>query len=136
MQKIRILVGEHHPSAREGLRQLFTSSEDFALVDVASRGEDVVALALRHAPHVVVIELSLPGLDAISVTARVVKMLPGAGVVILSCGSDPWRLAQARAAGASAHVLKDAEPGALLDVVTGLAEGAVRNHGPATRRTA
>ena len=122
--KTRVIVGENHPSAREGLRQLFTAAEDFELAGVADCGEDVVALALRHAPQVAVIELSLPGLDAISVTARVVKMLPGTRVVILSCGSDLWRVAQARAAGASAHVLKDAEPGALLDVVCDVAGGA------------
>ena len=129
-ESIRVLVGEHHPSARAGLRQLFTSAAGFELVGLASRGEEVVALAASRAPAVVVLELTLPGLDAIAATARVVQMLPDARVVILTCLSNRWRLAQAHAAGASAHVLKDAEPQALLDVVAEVAEAAVSHRLP------
>jgi DNA-binding NarL/FixJ family response regulator len=116
---IRVLVVEHHAPVREGLRRLFTAAPGIELVAVTGCGEEAVALAAKHVPTVIVIALSLPGLDAVATIGRLVGLLPGVKVVTLSTLTDRRRLAQAKAVGATAHVLKDAEPGALLDVVAG-----------------
>jgi two-component system invasion response regulator UvrY len=101
-----ILIVEDHESVRRSLREW--SEHVFPSCDVveAETGEEALAAAQAHAPRVVVMDISLPGMSGIEATRRIKAIQPIAQVVILTIHEDSPYRAEAQAAGASAYVTK------------------------------
>jgi DNA-binding NarL/FixJ family response regulator len=121
---IRLLLAEDHPVVRAGLERLLANEDDIELVGAARNGEEAVELADRIRPDVVLMDLSMPVMDGIEATSRIVKAHDGAvSVVVLTSFSDRDEIIAALDAGASGYLLKDAEPHELLAGVRAAARG-------------
>jgi DNA-binding NarL/FixJ family response regulator len=121
---IRLLLAEDHPVVRAGLERLLANEDDIELVGSAGNGEEAVELADRIRPDVVLMDLSMPVMDGIEATSRIVKAHDGAvSVVVLTSFSDREEIMAALDAGASGYLLKDAEPHELLAGVRAAARG-------------
>ncbi len=120
---IRVLLAEDHPVVRAGLEALLGAAEDVDLVGAAADGEEAVELATALEPEVVLIDLSMPRLDGIEATRRIVEASPEIRVVILTAFSDRERILGAIDAGALGYLLKDASPEELLGGVRAAARG-------------
>jgi DNA-binding NarL/FixJ family response regulator len=121
---IRLLLAEDHPVVRAGLERLLANEDDIELVGSAGNGEEAVELADRIRPDVVLMDLSMPVMDGIEATNRIVKAHDGAvSVVVLTSFSDREEIMAALDAGASGYLLKDAEPHELLAGVRAAARG-------------
>ena len=120
---IRVLLAEDHPVVRAGLEALLGTAEDVELVGAAADGEEAVELATALEPEVVLIDLSMPRLDGIEATRRIVAASPEIRVVILTAFSDRERILGAIDAGALGYLLKDASPEELLGGVRAAARG-------------
>jgi DNA-binding NarL/FixJ family response regulator len=120
---IRVLLAEDHPVVRAGLEALLGSAEDVELVGAAADGEEAVELAAAREPEVVLIDLSMPRLDGIEATRRIVETSSEIRVVILTAFSDRERILGAIDAGALGYLLKDASPEELLGGVRAAARG-------------
>jgi DNA-binding NarL/FixJ family response regulator len=114
---IRIVVVDDHAIVREGVRRVFTGSPEFALVAEAGDGETALALAGEHEPDVMLLDLTMPGLSGLEVTARLKQRAPSTRVLILSMHDHPEYVLRAVRAGAHGYVLKDASPEHLRDAV-------------------
>ena len=97
---IRVLVADDHAVVRDGLEQLVRSADDLEFVGGAGDGGEAVDLGVERRPDVVVMDLSMPGLDGIEATRRLVKRVPGVQVVVLTSFSDRGRILGALEAGA------------------------------------
>jgi DNA-binding NarL/FixJ family response regulator len=117
LQRIRVLVADDHARIRAALGLLLGSLEDVEVVGFAVDGAQAVDLACRLAPDVVVMDISMPGVDGIEATRRIVEANPGLKVVTLTACRE--RQDEAYRAGAAAHVLKDAAPEELIRCVRG-----------------
>jgi len=104
--EIRILLADDHDVVRRGLTALLDGTDGFTVVGAAADGEEAVALAGEHEPDVVLMDLSMPGLDGIEATRRVVAERPDARVVVLTSFSDRERILDALDAGAVGYLLK------------------------------
>ncbi len=121
---IKLILAEDHPVVRAGLERLLANEDDIELVGSAGNGEEAVALADRIRPDVVLMDLSMPVMDGIEATDRIVKAHGGAvSVVVLTSFSDRDEIIAALDAGASGYLLKDAEPHELLAGVRAAARG-------------
>jgi DNA-binding NarL/FixJ family response regulator len=121
---IRLLLAEDHPVVRAGLERLLANEDDIELVGAAGNGEEAVELAARIRPDVVLMDLSMPVMDGIEATSRIVKEHDGAvSVVVLTSFSDREEIMAALDVGASGYLLKDAEPHELLAGVRAAARG-------------
>jgi DNA-binding NarL/FixJ family response regulator len=121
---IRLLLAEDHPVVRAGLERLLAIEEDIDIVGSAANGEEAVKLAARIQPDVVLMDLSMPVLDGIEATRRIVAAHDGAvRVVVLTSFSDRDEIMAAVDAGASGYLLKDAEPHELIAGVRAAARG-------------
>lgn len=125
-------VADDHGLVRAGLAGLLNASDDLKVVGEAADGEQAVALALDLRPDVVLMDLSMPVMDGIAATRRVVAELPDTHVVVLTSFSDRTRVEQALHAGAVGYVLKDCDPQDLLAAV----RSAARGHAPIDPRVA
>ncbi|PRY12588.1 response regulator [Kineococcus rhizosphaerae] len=125
-QVIRVLVVDDHRLVRAGLVALLSAEEDLVVVGEASDGAEAVDVATATAPDVVLMDLSMPGVDGVSATAAVLAVLPSTAVVVLTSFIDQAQVRRALDAGAVGYLLKDAEP---RDVLAGV-RAAAAGHAP------
>jgi len=121
---IRVLLAEDHPVVRVGLERMLANEDDLAVVGTAADGDEAVALAEELRPDVVLMDLSMPVLDGIEATRRIVAAHDGqVRVVVLTSFAAREQIMEALDAGASGYLLKDAEPQELLAGVRAAARG-------------
>lgn len=113
----RILLVDDHGIVREGIATLLELDHSIKVVGSAATGEDAVQAALRLKPHVVVMDLLLPGLNGIEATALILAQSPGTLVIVLSSSKTPGHVQRALQAGARGYVLKSAETVDLIDAI-------------------
>jgi len=104
---VRILLVDDHRIVRDGLRALIENQPDMEVIGEADNGRDALRLAEESSPDLVVMDLSMPGLNGIETTRRIVSEVKGARVVVLSMHSDKRFVHEALRAGAAGYLLKD-----------------------------
>lgn len=117
MAKIRVLLAEDHVVLRDGLKSLLADELDVEVVAEAGNGQETCHKALQLNPDVIVMDLSLPELNGIDATARILQACPDTQVVILSMYDNEEYVFQALRAGAAAYVLKQSDSGELLAAI-------------------
>jgi DNA-binding NarL/FixJ family response regulator len=113
-EQIRVLIVDDHAGLRAGLRELLEMSQHFDVVGEAGDGETAVTSAASLSPDLIVMDISLPGIDGIEATRQILIAEPAMKVVMLTSHSDQERIIGALDAGAIGYVLKDMEPEQLL----------------------
>jgi len=121
---VRVLVADGEQLVRAGFRALLESAGRIVVVGEAASGEEVLALARRTRPDVVVVDAALPGLDSVKAISRVCAN-GGAAVMLLAASDRDERIIAAVRAGALGLLLRDAHPTELLRSVESLAHGEV-----------
>ena len=121
--RIRVLLADDHPVVRRGLAELLGAADDIDVVGAATDGDEAVAQAMETAPDVVLMDISMPNLDGVAATRRLLRERPEARVVMLTSFSERERILDALDAGAIGYLLKDAEPDELLRGVRAAARG-------------
>jgi DNA-binding NarL/FixJ family response regulator len=121
--RIRVLIVDDHPLVRRGLGELFGEDDGVEVVDSVGDGEQAVAAALAHHPDVVLMDVSMPGMDGIEATRRLLAVRPEARVVMLTSFADHERVIEALDSGAVGYILKDADSDELLRGVRAAAGG-------------
>ena len=123
---IGVLLVDDHPLVRAGMRTLIeTGATDIDVVGEAADGEAAVSTIAASArpADVVLMDLSMPGVDGITATRRLMEGGYAGAVVVLTSFSDRPRVAEALAAGAVGYLLKDSEPGEVLAAIRAAAAG-------------
>jgi DNA-binding NarL/FixJ family response regulator len=128
---IRVVVVDDHALIRTGLSGLLAGA-GMAVVGTAADGLGGVEVALAERPDVVLIDLSMPRLDGVGATRRLLEAWPEARIVVLTSFSDRDRVLAAFDAGATGYLLKDSDP---EDLVRGI-EAAARGEAPVAPRAA
>jgi DNA-binding NarL/FixJ family response regulator len=120
---IRVLITDDHAIVRTGLAQLLGTTDDLVLVGEAGDGARAIELAAELRPDVVLMDLSMPGVDGVRATASIVADNPDVRILVLTSFSDQTRILDALEAGADGYLLKHSEPEVILagirEVMTG-----------------
>lgn len=112
-----VLLVDDHALVRAGLAALLGGSDQIVVVGEAADGHQAVELATRLRPDVVLMDLSMPVLDGLAATRRIVADVPDTCVVVLTSHPDRARMEAAMSAGAVAYLVKDCEPGDIIAAV-------------------
>jgi DNA-binding NarL/FixJ family response regulator len=121
---VRVLIADDHQVVREGLRMILSEErETITIVGEAGDGHEVVRLAERLAPDVVLMDLLMPGLDGIAATQRIRASGSGPRVLILTTYADDERVRDAIRAGATGYLLKDVLRAQLVQAIHAAALG-------------
>jgi DNA-binding NarL/FixJ family response regulator len=107
MDTITILLADDHKLLREGLRALIEEQKNMTVVAEAEDGRSAVQLADRLSPDIIVMDISMPGLNGIDATRRIVAENPGIKVIALSMHADRNFVVEMFKAGAAGYLLKD-----------------------------
>jgi len=120
---IRVAIVDDHAVVRRGLEQLLASEDDIEVVGNAGDGAGVVELVVGCGADVVLMDLSMPGVDGVEATRQLSEAAPDVHVVVLTSFVDRERVAAALAAGAAGYILKDSDPADVATAVRAAARG-------------
>ncbi|SDS39137.1 two component transcriptional regulator, LuxR family [Actinopolymorpha singaporensis] len=120
---IRVLLADDEELIRTALAALLDLEPDLEVVAQAADGATAVEAARAHRPDVAVVDLQMPGLDGLEVTAELRRVLPSCHVVILTGRGRPPHLQKALAAGAKGFLPKGSPGGALAEVIRRVSAG-------------
>jgi DNA-binding NarL/FixJ family response regulator len=103
----RVLIADDHPLFREGVRGRLDRVGDITVVGEAASGQEAVELARKLEPHVVLMDIKMPGLNGIEATREILRANPRVGVLMLTMFEDDDSVFAAMRAGAKGYLLKD-----------------------------
>jgi two-component system response regulator DesR len=121
---IRVLLADDEELIRTALAALLALEPDLEVVALAGDGHTAIEAVAAHRPDVAVIDLEMPGLDGIAVSAELAAAAPHCAVVILTGHGRPSHLQRALAAGTKGFLPKGSPAGALADVIRRVHAGA------------
>ncbi len=111
---IKIMLADDHQIVRQGLRNLLAAEPDMQVVAEADNGRQVLPLVEKFGPDIVIMDITMPGLNGIEATRQILAERTGVKVIALSMHSDSLFVLNMLKAGASGYLLKDC---ALEDLV-------------------
>ncbi|MGE3179790.1 MAG: response regulator [Vicinamibacterales bacterium] len=120
---IRIVLADDHVTVRHGLKLLLDSQPDMTVVAEAADGESAIAHARDAAPDVIVMDISMPGMNGLVATRILKQEHASAAIVTLTRHADDAYLEELLRAGASGYVLKQSPPSELIQAVRAVAAG-------------
>jgi len=122
---IRVLIVDDHAIVRLGLSDLLGATDGIEVVGSLADGSLAEAAVTDLEPDIVLMDLSMPGLDGIEATRAVLARRPATRVIMLTSFSENARILAALDAGAVGYLLKDAEPGDIIRALGDAAAGGV-----------
>jgi DNA-binding NarL/FixJ family response regulator len=120
---IDVLVVDDDPVVRFGLAMMLRGAADLRVVAEAADGAEAIELAARHAPHVVLMDIRMPGTDGITATEALRARTPAPQVVVLTTFDADAHVLRALRAGAAGFLLKDTPPDELVVAIRQAAQG-------------
>jgi len=120
---IRLLLADDHVLIRASLRSLLEDFSGIEVVAEAADGREAVQMVERHQPDVVLMDISMAGLNGLEATRQIRKEHSQVQVVVLSMHADERHVLQALRAGAGGYVLKEAAPRELELAIEAVARG-------------
>ena len=123
MGKIRILIADDHRIIRDGLQGLINAEPDMEIVGEADDGQSALQQVKDLQPHVVVMDISMPGMGGVRATERIRRECPSTKVIVLTAYEDKGYIGQMLRAGATGYVLKLAAAEELIKAIRVAAEG-------------
>jgi two-component system, NarL family, response regulator NreC len=120
---LRVLLADDHVTVRHGLKLLIDSQPDMKVVSEASDGDTAVQRAVMLRPDVVVMDISMPGMNGLVATRKLKQLQPATAIVTLTRHGDDAYLQELLRAGVSGYVLKQSAPAELLQAIRAAAAG-------------
>src|SRR5215207_5755618 len=116
-ETIRVAIADDQRLFANGLTRIIGVQPDMEVVGEAHTGEEAVSLCLEVEPDVVLMDLSMPVMDGVSATRKILSFLPRTRVLILTVHTDDAHVFQGIKAGAQGYILKDCTPEDLLKAI-------------------
>jgi DNA-binding NarL/FixJ family response regulator len=132
-EAIRVLLVDDHSVVRAGLKAVLSATPDITVVGEAANGREAVVEVQRLKPDIVVMDLSMPGVDGIAATKEIVAGNTGARVLVLSMHAEEDYLVPAMEAGASGYLVKTDADRDLVNAIRSIAHGEVYVQSTAAR---
>jgi len=129
----RILIVDDHPLTRDALAALL-AQQGFEVVGEAADGEEALAAARTLEPDLVLLDLTMPGMDGLTALPRLREVAPAAEVVVLTASDAEENLLAAIRGGAAGYLLKTEPPERIVEFLRGAAEGEAALSGSIARR--
>jgi DNA-binding NarL/FixJ family response regulator len=120
---IRVLVVDDHKIVREGLKQLISMADDLCVVGEAGNGLDALAQVRALVCDVLLLDISMPGLNGLELISRLRAQEPSPAILMLSMHDEVQMAARALKAGAAGYATKDSDPALLLTAIRKVAAG-------------
>ncbi len=119
----KILLADDHTIVRQGLKLIISSHADLQVIGEAANGREVLELAEKLKPDVILMDVAMPELNGIEATRRVRDISPRTKVLVLSMHKEAVYVREILKAGARGYILKDAIDTELISAIQSVARG-------------
>ncbi|OPZ86283.1 MAG: Transcriptional regulatory protein DegU [Firmicutes bacterium ADurb.Bin419] len=123
MDKIRVLIADDHTMVRQGLKQILELENDMSVIAQAPNGEEAVKLAKECSPDVILMDINMPGMNGLQAIKEMKEDNIPSKIIVLTIHEDREYLFKTLQMGAEGYVLKDAEPGVLVEAIRSVNRG-------------
>jgi DNA-binding NarL/FixJ family response regulator len=123
MKTIKIIIADDHHLVREGLKSLLKTEDYLEIIAEAENGIELLELTTANKPDVVLVDISMPKMNGIEVTAEIKKRFSDLGIIILSMHSEPSYIMKSIEAGADSYLLKNVAKTTLVEIIKKVANG-------------
>ncbi len=120
---IKILLADDHTIVRQGLKLILSSQSDLQVIGEAANGREVVELAEKLRPDLVLLDVAMPEINGIEATRRMMEANPRLRILVLSMHKEAVYVREILKAGARGYLLKDVIDTELLNAVRSVARG-------------
>jgi DNA-binding NarL/FixJ family response regulator len=117
VSRIRVLLADDHAIVREGVRAVLALADDIEVVGEASNGAEAVAACRRLTPHVVLLDVAMPGLGGLEAALEIRKEQPDTRIIVLTQYEDREYIRRFLAVGVSGYVLKRTSASELVSAI-------------------
>jgi DNA-binding NarL/FixJ family response regulator len=114
---VRVLLADDNARFRSVLRRLLERDADIVVVAEASSGDEAIDKVDEHVPDVVLMDVSMPGLDGLEATYELKARMPELTVLMLSVGDKEQEIAAGLAGGAAEYLLKGGPASEIVDAI-------------------
>jgi two-component system response regulator NreC len=125
MNTIQLMLVDDHDVVRTGLKTFLNTQANLQVVSEASSGQEAIDKVLEARPDVIVMDITMPGMDGLEATARLKELYPQGQVLALTVHEDKQYLFQMLAAGASGYLTKQSVAEELVTAIYAIASGNV-----------
>ena len=120
---LRILLADDHVTVRQGLKLLIEAQPDMKVISEASDGKAAMQNTLALKPDVVVMDISMPGMNGLAATRALKQKHPNVIIVTLTRHGDDAYVQELLRAGVAGYVLKQSAPNELIQAIRAAASG-------------
>src|ERR1044071_44713 len=110
MERINYIIADDHKVFREGVKTVLQDEPDFKLLAEVSSGTELIALLKSTVPHILLLDVKMPGLDGMEVTKLVKEQYPAVKILILTMYDDERTILHLMDIGANGYLVKNADP--------------------------
>jgi DNA-binding NarL/FixJ family response regulator len=132
MSAIKVLIVDDHNLVREGLKAVFDQGDEVEVVGEAGSGDEALELVDKVKPDVVLMDISMPGMNGIQATKLIREKHPDAKIVMLTMLDQEGYVYEAVKAGATGYMLKNTSSDDLVHAIQTVFEGKALLHPDAT----
>ena len=123
IRTVRVVLAEDHTLVRAGIRSLLAELPWVEVIGEAADGREAIRLVSELGPHIVLMDITMSGLNGLDATERITREHPGIRVIVLSMHANEEYVRRALLVGAAGYVLKDAEKAELELALKSVARG-------------
>ena len=123
MKKIKVLIADDHQVVREGLSAILRTKDEIEVVGGVKDGAEAVEQARRLKPDVIMMDISMPGMNGIEATRQIKRDHPEIGVVVLTMYEEEDYIYELVKAGATGYLLKDSDSSQIVKAIKTVARG-------------
>ncbi len=120
---IRVLIADDHPVVRAGIKTMIEKEPDLCVVGEIAEGDRVESLTRQWQPHVLVLDINMPGLDPVAATRSLKKHRPALNILVLTAYDDDAYVTGLLSAGATGYLLKEEALDTLVTAIRAVARG-------------
>jgi DNA-binding NarL/FixJ family response regulator len=114
---IKLVLADDHEIFRDGFRVMIKKQPSVELVGEASNGEELIEMAYKLKPDVIVTDIKMPKLDGLEAAKRLTSELPGIGIIALSMFDEENLIVDMLEAGAKGYLLKNAHKEEIIEAI-------------------
>jgi NarL family two-component system response regulator LiaR len=127
-EPITVMIVDDHEMVRNGAKGYLEAQPEITVVAEAESGAEAVRLAREFVPHVVLMDLVMPGMDGVEATRKVKDISPRTQIIILTSFHEDEHIFPALQAGAISYILKDVKARELVEAIQRAAKGEATLH--------